>query len=105
MEPREIDQIYWEAAQLTSPEEREAYLAHACGADGALRQRIEQLLQLRSKADGFLEASPPVATMDMPLTERPGTVIGPYKLLEQIGEGGFGVVFMADQAHPVRRKV
>jgi serine/threonine-protein kinase len=46
-----------------------------------------------------------VAAADEPLTERPGTVIGPYKLLRQIGEGGFGVVFMAEQTQPVRRKV
>src|SRR5262249_31877597 len=47
----------------------------------------------------------PVATTDQPAGEGPGTVIGPYKLLEQIGEGGFGVVYMAEQTEPVRRKV
>src|SRR4029077_19399794 len=60
------------------------------------------------RAGQFLEKPAPdlLATIDEPaITERPGTVIGPYKLLEQIGEGGFGVVFMADQQHPVRRRV
>jgi serine/threonine protein kinase len=56
--------------------------------------------------DEILDAPEPIAyTADEPLTERPGTIIGPYKLLEQIGEGGFGVVFMTLQQQPVRRKV
>jgi serine/threonine protein kinase len=99
--------IFIEALEKEDPAERAAFLDQVCAADSALRRRIEKLLQRHEQAGNFLEpaAPSPVATVDEPLTERPGTVIGPYKLLEQIGEGGFGVVFMAQQQHPVRRKV
>jgi serine/threonine protein kinase len=107
MEPKSIDRIYWDAAQITSAAERDVYLDAACAGDGALRQRVEHLLQLRPQAEGFLEspATAPGAALDEPLSERPGTVIGPYKLMEQIGEGGMGLVFVAEQQHPIRRKV
>src|SRR5271165_3670831 len=108
MQPKSIDRIFWDAAQIESAAERAAYLDHACADDLDLRSRLQQLLEARSKAEGFLEARAPdlVATADeRPLSEGPGTVIGPYKLLEQIGEGGFGIVFMAEQLQPVRRKV
>jgi tetratricopeptide (TPR) repeat protein len=63
---------------------------------------VEQLLQARSKADDFLEAPAVIADR---VSERPGSVVGPYRLMEQIGEGGMGLVFVAEQLQPVRRKV
>jgi serine/threonine protein kinase len=88
--------------------ERAAYLAEACGDDRELRSRVEQLLVEHEKEQSFfLDAPLPVAqmTIDQPLQEKLGTQIGPYKLLQQIGEGGMGVVFMAEQMAPMQRRV
>src|SRR5262249_56918828 len=102
------ESLFWSALAISLPEERARYLDQTCGGDQQLRGRIEELLAAYPKVEGFLEppAPSPVATVDEAShLERPGTVIGPYKLREQIGEGGMGLVFAAEQTRPVRRKV
>ncbi|MGO9922542.1 MAG: protein kinase domain-containing protein [Isosphaeraceae bacterium] len=98
----------FKAAVKLPPDRRVAYLDEACGSDAELRREVESLLHAHDTSGGFLENVPtgPDPTEDYPpIAERPGTVIGPYKLMEQIGEGGFGLVFVAAQQHPIRRKV
>jgi serine/threonine protein kinase len=100
--------IFMAALDIESADGRLAFLNEACGNDGSLRSRVEALLASHSNAGTFLNEpafEAPTLTVCKPAAERAGTVIGPYKLLEQIGEGGFGVVYLAEQAHPVRRKV
>src|SRR5262245_4346845 len=82
------------------------FLDDACGGDAPLRARAEELLRAHLDAGNFLGGPQPLdATQDESLVEGPGTVIGPYKLIEQIGEGGMGLVFLAEQLRPVRRLV
>jgi serine/threonine protein kinase/WD40 repeat protein len=99
-------EIFSEALGKAPPEERNRYLAQACGEDCELRRQVDSLLQAQSEAGSFLHQ--PVVTPEgngPSAVEGPGTVIGRYKLLQQIGEGGFGLVFMAEQLEPVRRMV
>src|SRR6266480_941802 len=93
--------------------ERAAFLDRECSGDAELRQRIAALLGAHAKAGEFLNEPPAavsaktfvITTGMVPVTENPGDRIGRYKLLQQIGEGGCGVVYMADQEEPVRRRV
>src|SRR6476659_682729 len=103
-----VETIFCEALEIPSANERAAYLDRACAGDIEQRRQIEALLRAHFQAGHFLEspAATPTITVDpSPVTEGPGTVIGPYKLMEQIGEGGMGVVYVAEQSRPVRRKV
>src|SRR5262245_50731324 len=102
-----IESILAAAVDIASEAERRAFVEGACAGDAQLKRRVEELIDNHFRAGDFLDSPPPEldSTIDSPVQERPGTVIGPYKLLEQIGDGGFGVVFLAGQTEPVRRKV
>src|SRR5262245_52663162 len=106
--PLTEEDIFKIAQQLSAAEARKTYLKQACGDDSELYGRVMALLQIAEDEQSFLERPPAgcIETIERsPITEKPGDSIGPYKLMEQIGEGGFGLVFVAEQHEPVRRKV
>ena len=122
--PEQFDReeaIFQAAIELEAPDARADYVGKACGQDASLRERVDALLAAHDRAGVFLEKPissvrvPSVATVKIPdppagsrasgPIEKPGDQIGRYKLLQQIGEGGCGVVYMAEQEEPVRRRV
>lgn len=105
-------QLFMELADLPKPDQTAA-LSRLCGNDTTLRAEVEALLRAEMQAGGFMasptspeaRSDPDAATIGVAMHERVGAQIGRYKLLQQIGEGGFGVVYMAEQREPVQRKV
>ena len=98
-----IHAIFDEASEIADAEQRRAFVARACAGNPALRRDVEELLAAHETAGGFL--ADPKRDESAVLTLKEGDRIGRYKLLQKIGEGGCGVVFMAEQIEPVRRRV
>ena len=119
------DEIYCAALEAKAPDERATYLAQACAGDASLRAAVDEMLSAQAEAESFFAEGSPAAISavelaqslsdtpgfsqdagSVPLTDQElGKWIGPYKLLQRIGEGGCGVVYMAEQETPVRRRV
>jgi eukaryotic-like serine/threonine-protein kinase len=102
------DTIFAEAIEIESPDDRTAFLKQACKGDAQLLDEVKKLVQDHFRAGNFLERQAidrQQTSAYSPVSETAGTQIGPYKLLQQIGEGGMGVVYMAEQQKPVQRRV
>lgn len=99
-----LKEIFSQALSLREPTERDAYLADACRGDQALKEQVESLIAAAGEAGDFLEQTVQIGPSPGGI-ERVGSVIGRYRLLQEIGQGGFGVVYMAEQVEPVRRVV
>lgn len=102
----DVESIFNEALER-DPEEREEFLTEACGGNTSLRKRIKKLIDAHTSAGDFLlqSAAPDPTTHEAVVAETPGDRIGDYVLREKLGEGGFGMVYHAEQLQPIRREV
>ena len=104
--PLPEESIFAQRLEITSAAERAAFLDRSCGNNQALRTEVEALLRVQERSGDLLDLHEDESfTTDLPAGEGRGTVIGPYKLLEPIGEGGMGTVWMAEQTEPIQRRV
>jgi serine/threonine protein kinase/tetratricopeptide (TPR) repeat protein len=104
-QPPDEEALFHAARRITEPAARALFIEQACGDNAALAERVRVLLAMDEQEPEVPEAPGGSTATYEPIAERPGSRIGPYVLREQIGEGGFGLVFVAEQQEPVRRKV
>ena len=102
-----VEEIFSRAYEIESSADRVAYLNQSCGDDAIVRERVERLLDAAPNLGSFLEGNTDkiAVTLDYQIPDYVGSQIGPYKIREQLGEGGMGIVYVAEQVEPVRRKV
>ncbi|MFO7907848.1 MAG: serine/threonine-protein kinase, partial [Pirellulaceae bacterium] len=101
--------IFLSALEIDSDSDREAFINGKCNGNQALRQEVQRLLDHWKGMGSFMESTPPddtpSATAEYSLDDKPGTLIGDYKLLQRLGEGGMGIVYLAERQHPVKQRV